>query len=391
MTTPDNKKTITVLGSLNTDLLTLTTRLPTPGETLPSLSFSTGPGGKGANQAVACARLSHQGQIEPSSSSSSSFSVQHSPVQVRMVGAVGDDVFGHELLKCLRGGGVDVSGVRVVPDGGKTGTGTAVVIVEQGSGENRILVNAGANGGVGMGEDLGRVFEEVFGGKGTDLLVMQCEIPLGTVVGVLKEAKRRGVQVLWNPAPAPTEEGDGDGDGEGGIADSLYGLHHLILNHAEAVTLASTTASTIPTSNDGFDYHHGNNDEDRNPRPDLQRLHISRHFHSLGVENVVITLGAEGVFWSCKGEAGARKSGNLQGKEDLHTMPAAEVGTVEAVKVENVVDTTAAGDTFVGAYAVGVSDGLGVGEAVRWANRAAARAVERSGAMGSIPFRGEVE
>ncbi|KAL9026139.1 MAG: hypothetical protein Q9196_005149, partial [Gyalolechia fulgens] len=313
MATP-SQKTITVLGSLNTDLLTLTTRIPAPGETLPSLSFSTGPGGKGANQAVACARLSSpHSTAEPTNSSTSS-----SAVQVKMIGAVGDDVFGRELVKRLEGDGVDVGGVRAAED---ASTGTAVVIVEQGSGENRILIHGGANSTVGVGDDHGRIFDEIFpgrmaegdGGKLPDLVVMQCEIPLGTVVAVLNEARRTGVPVLFNPAPAPTTEGDHEA---GMFKGALNGLHHLILNRDEAAALASSTATagSSPGRNS-----HGNGDGDGDLAPHLQQLHITRHFHALGVRNVIITLGAEGVFWSCEGDGRSRN-----GQGDVNSVPAAK-------------------------------------------------------------------
>ena len=125
---------ISVIGSLNVDLVTRTARVPLAGETLTAESFSTGYGGKGANQAVACARLSR--------TASQALNSQTSDVQVRMVGAVGDDNFAPGFLESLKGDGLDVSGVKVVEG---EGTGTAVIVVETGSGENRILFCPGAN------------------------------------------------------------------------------------------------------------------------------------------------------------------------------------------------------------------------------------------------------
>lgn len=287
-----------------------------------------------------------------------------------MVGAVGDDAFGHELLSDLERDGVDVRGVRV---DGDMPTGTAVVIVEEESGENRIMVHGGANAGVGIKVDIARVMAQLFDredGGTPDLIVMQCEIPLNTIMTVMRETRRQDVEVLWNPAPAPTREAVGNDDGR--IADALEGLEHLIFNHDEAVALAAiTTTDTTP----GFFY--GNGTEDRELRPDLERLNIAQHFHSLGVRNVIITLGADGVFWSCTSDW------SDEWKGEVHSLPAAKVGRV--------VDTTAAGDTFVGAYAVEVIRGTPVVDAIRWANRAAAKTVERDGAMRSIPSREEVD
>lgn len=118
---------IEVVGSLNIDLVTVTPRPPSAGETLRATSFSTGFGGKGANQAVACARLSLP------------------DTRVRMVGAVGDDQFGSDFLKHLGNEGINADAVRVV-EGKKTGT--SLIIVEEGSGENRILFSPGANDNV---------------------------------------------------------------------------------------------------------------------------------------------------------------------------------------------------------------------------------------------------
>ncbi|KAI4140312.1 MAG: hypothetical protein L6R39_005851, partial [Caloplaca ligustica] len=126
--------TITVIGSLNTDLVTRTSRLPTPGETLTTTSFATGCGGKGANQAVACARLARSSKDD-----------NKSCAHVCMIGAVGDDEFEPKLIAELEANGVDASGVQIVR--GKR-TGTAVVTVEEGTGENRILINPGANSAV---------------------------------------------------------------------------------------------------------------------------------------------------------------------------------------------------------------------------------------------------
>lgn len=133
---------ISVIGSINVDLVTRTPRVPVAGETLTTESFSTGHGGKGANQAVACARLSRT-QAQASNG-------EASDVEVRMVGAVGDDEFHEGLLKSMRADGLKLDGVKVLK--GKK-TGVSVIIVETGTGENRIMFCPGANYEVGV-EDL---------------------------------------------------------------------------------------------------------------------------------------------------------------------------------------------------------------------------------------------
>jgi ribokinase len=115
---------IAVIGSLNIDFITRTPRVPGPGETLTSNSFSTGFGGKGANQAVACARLASEG------------------TKVAMVGNVGDDGFGRDYFEALGKEGIDAKGVTTVK--GET-TGAANIIVEEETGENRIMFTPGAN------------------------------------------------------------------------------------------------------------------------------------------------------------------------------------------------------------------------------------------------------
>jgi ribokinase len=115
---------IAVIGSLNIDFITRTPRVPGPGETLTSNSFSTGFGGKGANQAVACARLASEG------------------TKVAMVGNVGDDGFGRDYFEALGKEGIDARGVTTVK--GET-TGAANIIVEEETGENRIMFTPGAN------------------------------------------------------------------------------------------------------------------------------------------------------------------------------------------------------------------------------------------------------
>lgn len=148
------KHSVAVIGSLNIDFITRTSRLPEPGETFAALSFDTGFGGKGANQAVACARLAG------------------ADVKVRMVGNVGDDNFGNDYFAALEKEGIDASAVRKLK-GEKTGV--TNIIVEEGTGENRILFVANANERFGEGEGL------VDGDVEGDVVVFQLEIPLKTV------------------------------------------------------------------------------------------------------------------------------------------------------------------------------------------------------------------
>lgn len=164
---------ITVVGSINLDLIATVSRLPGPGETVPGGEFRSAPGGKGANQALAAARAG---------------------VAVHMVGAVGKDAFAGEALAHLDGGGVDLSGVAFM----HAATGIAFILVG-GDGENMIAVVPGANGTVGPG-DLGRAKF----GKG-DVVLLQHEIPLPTVDAALDMARQAGAVTMLNTAPFRAE------------------------------------------------------------------------------------------------------------------------------------------------------------------------------------------
>ena len=235
---------------------------------------------------------------------------------------------------------MDVSGIQV-REGDRTGVST--IIVDEGTGENRILFSPGANYSLGP-EDFMALPE-----PGPDLVVLQLEMRLETVLRVLEVASEKRVDVLLNPAPAVR------------LPEEAYaGITHLILNESEATILSGMEVG----------------EEEVLDGDALNQ--IAGRFLGLGVKYVVITLGARGAFFS-----------DLSGR----------TGLVPAIKVRAVVDTTAAGDTFVGAYAGAVvtrkrakprEDWLEIRRAVEWAVRCAGRTVEKEGAQGAIPWAGEV-
>ncbi|WNS73633.1 ribokinase [Bacillus sp. DTU_2020_1000418_1_SI_GHA_SEK_038] len=161
---------ITVVGSINMDLVTITDQIPQIGETLLGNRFQTNPGGKGANQAVAAARLG---------------------ANVNMIGCVGNDTFGKELLQHLNDEGVDVSNVEPVT--GSTGTATIIVSNQ----DNSIIVVPAAN------EHVTAAFVESKRDviAASDILILQLEIPLEGVLKAVEIAKENGVKVILNPAP----------------------------------------------------------------------------------------------------------------------------------------------------------------------------------------------
>ena len=168
-------KNIYVVGSINTDLVINTPYMPKAGETLTGSGFFTAHGGKGANQAVAAARLGGK---------------------VKMCGCVGNDNFGMSAINALQVEGIDVENVRQI-DG--VPTGTAVIIVE--NGDNRIILDKGANGQL-TESDIDKALETAMGG---DIYVTQLENPIEIIGYGLKKAKEKGMFVVLNPAPANME------------------------------------------------------------------------------------------------------------------------------------------------------------------------------------------
>ncbi len=165
---------IVVVGSINLDLVTRLARLPRPGETVHGRDLTRSPGGKGANQAVAAARLG---------------------ARCSMIGRVGDDPFGPMLLGVLSGAGVDTTGVQVTPD---CSSGVALIGVED-SGQNAITIVGGANARLAP-EDVERFADTI---ATADALLVQLEVPMATVLTALAIAKRAGVRTVFDPAPAP--------------------------------------------------------------------------------------------------------------------------------------------------------------------------------------------
>jgi ribokinase len=187
---------VVVFGSINMDLVARVPRLPAAGETLTGRDFFAAPGGKGANQAVACARLG---------------------APTLMVGRVGTDSVGAQLRSGLEAAGIDTAGVLTTPGP----SGVAQIAVDD-RGQNTIIVVPGANGAVGL-DDIGRLEHYL---EGARALLLQLEVPPYTVVAAAAAARRRGVTVILDPAPA------------GGLPDALYSLADILTpNESEAAAL----------------------------------------------------------------------------------------------------------------------------------------------------------
>jgi ribokinase len=297
---------VAVVGSLNMDLVARAPRLPHPGETLAGHAFAQVAGGKGGNQAVAAARLG---------------------AQVAMIGCVGADPNGAQLRAGLETEGIDCGAVATSET---ASTGVALIIVDDGS-QNAIVIVAGSNGEV-TPQTIAQ-HEAVL--AAADVVVCQLETPPDAVRAALAAARRLGRTVILNPAPAT-----------GPLpADWLPLIDYLIPNELEAATLTG-----LPVNS---------------PADAAQAAEALR---DAGARNVLVTLGAQGVYAALEG-AGASH------------YPAPQVRAV---------DTTAAGDTFIGGLAAQLAEGAPVDAAIRFAQRAAALSVTRAGAQPSIPHRAEL-
>ncbi|HEY9100591.1 ribokinase [Chitinimonas sp.] len=303
MNQPSNK-TVCVLGSLNMDLVMRLPRVPDAGETLIGHQFNTYGGGKGANQAMACAKLGGQ---------------------AAMMGRVGDDDFGRALHGALQEAGVDTQELKLLKT---VETGVAMIMVDDAA-QNRIVLAQGANLHI-LPADIDQRADLIGEAR---LLICQLEIPLETNRRAIALAHTRGVPVLLNPAPAASLP-----------ADMLAQVSYLVPNETEASLLTGTTVSDLASA-----------------------AVAARQLRAMGCRHVLITLGAQGVL--------------IADDKGIRHWPALQVKAV---------DTTAAGDTFIGGLATGLAEGLTLDEATQLGMCAAAVSVTRPGAQPALPYRQEL-
>ena len=298
-------KRIVVVGSINMDLVTRANKIPIPGETVIGGDLQTFPGGKGANQAVAAARLG---------------------ADVALVGHVGNDLFAEQLRENLAVDQVDHSFVTGV----EAASGVALIVVDA-TGQNSIVVASGANGRLTPAD------VEAAAGviKSADVMLLQLEVPLETVQRAADLAHDSGVKVILNPAPAQPLP-----------ASLLRLVDVLIPNESEAAMLSSVAVD------------------------DEEGLQLAAtKLQAFGVATIILTLGSRGALLAQDGK--------------FRHFPSFDVA--------DVVDTTAAGDAFVGGLATAMAEGLPVQTAIPWGNAAGALAITRAGAQPSLPTRQEVE
>lgn len=296
---------IVVVGSLNMDLVVRVPHMPAPGETLLGDNFQTIPGGKGANQAVAAARMG---------------------ARVTMIGCVGDDDFGKNLVDNLEIEGIDITNISVDPD---AATGIALITVDE-SGQNSIVVASGANMAL-TPDDVRAAWQNL---TDVDVVVMPLEVSLACIEEAATLAKQSTAKVVLNPAPAQE------------LSDQLLGKIDVLVPNESETTLLT-----------GLDIN----------SPDQAKI-AAQKLQSKGVNTVILTLGERGAMLIEEG---------------------AEAQLYPSFPTD-VVDTTAAGDAFVATLSVGISSGVPLEEAIRQANAAGALAVSKIGAQPSLPTKSEI-
>ncbi len=288
---------VTVVGSSNTDLTVQCPSLPGRGETVLGGELYKTPGGKGANQAVAAARAG---------------------ADVTFVGAVGDDDFGRAAVEGLRADGIRTDHVATKPG---TASGVALILVEQ-AGENIIAVAPGANAELSP-DDVRAASDAI---RSADVLLLQFEVPIESVVHAARIAHAAGAHVVLNPAPMPDRP----------LTNELLAcVDYIVPNEGELARLAGAYTEAV--------------------------------LFEAGVSALVVTMGAEGV--------------RIVTPDATTRVPGVEVEAVDAV---------GAGDCFCGYLAAGLSEGMELPDAARFACSAAALSVTRRGAQTSIPRRDEV-
>ena len=297
---------IVVIGSLNMDIVAVASRLPLPGETILGTQYLNEPGGKGANQAYAAAKLGGE---------------------VAMLGRVGTDDHGKQMRANLEAVGCEVGGLQAIAGH----SGVAVICVAQ-SGQNSIVVVPGANERY-LPDDLRSDAHSL---AGAQLVLLQLETPMETVIAAARAAKSHGARVILDPAPAPQRLS----------LELLRNVDILTPNETEAARLVGAPEKTLSLQ---------------------QARDIGRQLQNSGPKAVIMKLGAQGCLL-------------------IEDESVSEI----AAPVVEAVDTTAAGDVFNGALAVACSEGASLAEACRFATRAAAISVTRLGAQRSMPGRSEL-
>jgi ribokinase len=296
---------ICVVGSSNLDMNSYVARFPAPGETIHGQRFTTGYGGKGANQAVMAARLG---------------------AAVTFVGKVGDDLFGRDMLANFEQEGIDA---RYVSTASQVASGVAVITIDA-SGRNTIIVTAGANGLLSAA-DIEAARSAIVT---ADVLVCQLEVPMEANLAAMRLARNAGKMIIFNPAPV-----------SGDVPDECFQLSQIVCpNENEIKLLTGQDAGSLARAETA-----------------------ARALQQRGAQNVVVTLGEQGSL----------------------LVNAAGTRHVAAPQV-TAVDTTGAGDAFIGSLAYFLAAGASLPDALDRANRIAAISVQSPGTQTSYPLAAQL-
>ncbi|KAK6894955.1 Ribokinase [Candida tropicalis] len=318
------KPIVTIIGSLNYDLVSFTKKVPEAGETYQADSFETHMGGKGLNEAIAVSKLSPPETIE-----------------TRMIGKIGTDPFGIQLKQYLIDNKVNVENVDTI----EGSSGVAVIMVEEDSGENRILITPGSNGQLKPSDEQ---YNEYFPNKDdSSFVILQNEYPdtINTINWL--KTNRPKVNIAYNPSPFKSEL----------ITSSLLSkIDLLIVNEGEALDVAKHLGilETMPQSID---------DEIEKFSNLAKSLQDSINKDNVNV--VIITMGSKGCVYVSK------------------SIPSPSF--IKSKKVTKVIDTTGAGDTFFGGVVSNLALGKDIKQAVEFATSASSLAIQKKGAAEGIP------
>jgi ribokinase len=301
------KEKITIMGSFIVDLMARTPHLPVPGETVMGSTFKIGPGGKGSNQAIAAKRLG---------------------AEVTIVTKIGKDFFGKEVaLKTFKNEGMDAS---YVFQDDELSTGTALIMVDENTSENKIVVTAGACQNISDNE-IEKARKSI---ESSAILLTQLETNMSALEKAIVIAHAKGVKVILNPAPAHE------------VPEHILKMVDILTpNEVEASVLSGVQIETL----------------------DDARM-AAQVLMSRGVGSVIITLGSKGALVVSEGKEKRIKR-----------------------LIVDVVDTTGAGDAYNGGLATGLSEGMNIFEAAEFANKVAALSVTKIGTAPAMPYRTDVD
>lgn len=379
---------ITIIGSLNYDLVTYTNKVPQGGETYQANSFETHVGGKGLNESIAVAKLTPKNSVLLSSTTTTTTTSGDGDGAIRMVGKIGDDSFGQQLKQFLIDNKVNVDHVHTVNN---QTSGVAVILVEEETGENRILITLGANGELKLDEkEYESIFPKTTGsitttkeGEGGYLsfVILQNEYP-DTVKSInWIKSNRPQLNIAYNPSPFKSEL----------ITKELLSkIDLLIVNEGEALDVANHLLKNSHQQDLIDKINQINKSNVPNSTGDNHTLlvevflklaiELQKLINPDNIQIIVITMGSKGSIYIAKNSGGGGGGGGSQTTPQF----------IKSRKVEKVIDTTGAGDTFFGAIVLNLALGKLIDYAIKFATTASSLTIQKKGAAEGIPSYEEV-